>query len=118
MARRVKLTDVEGEIRNVRFGNSLMIPALHFVCPICLEANGGVRAGVHSHMVPFRWNETPGRSGAPITHVWGHDGGRGVDDLTLSPSYLARGGSCRFHCFVRNGVLEVLSDSTTKWARR
>lgn len=109
--KRIALNAVEGEISWTRFSDQLRLEAVTFVCPVCLEANGGKRPGVHSHMVPFRRGEATGVSAPPTTHVWGHTGGSTVDDITLAPSYLATGGGCRFHCFIRNGQVEVLADS-------
>lgn len=109
--KRIALNDLEGEIVWVKFNDQLRLETIFFVCPICLEANEGKRPGVHSHGVPFRRGEAKGASVLPITHVWGHTSGSTIDDITLTPSYLATGGGCRLHCFIRNGQVVVLADS-------
>ena len=82
--------------------------ALFFVCPVCLEQNGGKRPGVHGHVVPF---EKTGRR-SKDTLVWANPSGSTLDDLTLTPSYLATSrGFCRVHVFVTAGKLRILGDS-------
>lgn len=116
--RSIRLTDpmLEAELTRTDYGGGLIVPGLLFVCPLCLEANEGGRAGVHSHLVPYEPGAPAPRTWAPAGRkvlVWGNPGGSTLADLTLSPSYLAgsNGVGCRFHCFVRSGVLQVLDDS-------
>lgn len=75
-----------------------------FVCPKCLEANGGARPGVHGVIcwgpqVPQTTSPTPGR--------W-ELRGIGYDDLTLvagSSSVLITGPGCGAHFLVRDGAI-------------
>lgn len=110
----IKLTDLEGEIMNLQNGDSGgTTEGVWFVCPVCLDANGGKREGVHGHFVPFvRGQAAHGQDRG--RHIWGHTGGSTADDITLTPSYLALSSgprSCRLHAFIRGGVLQVLGDS-------
>lgn len=73
-----------------------------FVCPLCLAANGGVRAGVHSVIcwftgVPASVEPGPGR--------W-NPSGTGIDDLTFVPPGAVSVqliGGCNWHGFVIRG---------------
>lgn len=107
----IPLSDLDGEIMKVTHRGGFRTSAVRFVCPVCLEANGGDMAGVHSHMVFFIYCQRASSRYKNIAHIWGHAGGSGVDDITLQPSYLAETGDCRVHCFIRGGAVQLLGDS-------
>ena len=120
MRRDIPLTDpsLEAEITSTNHGNGVVTTGLLFTCPICLEANDGRREGVHSHLIPFE-PHGKGRKERGVL-LWDNPSGSTLADLTLAPSYLCRAPQvdehgvacgCRFHCFIRKGVMQVLSDS-------
>lgn len=100
----IRLTDpsLDAELRSTRYDGGSM-PSLWFYCPVC---------GDHYHVVHYR---PEGGTDPKLGHVWTHVSGSTLEDLTLSPSYLAtcpRGEqTCRLHIFVKNGVMQVLGDS-------
>ena len=102
-SRTVLLRDLGGELRPFNDeGASRMLVV--FDCPMCPGDSS------HRHAVCY----TPGeRASGPSRHVhiWGHASGSSVDDITLTPSFLARGHECRLHVFIRSGALVILGDS-------
>ena len=100
----VPLRELKAKLTTAKWGqadDAPSSPALLCLCPLC---------GEHSILIAYTHGQ-PQHSVRPgIGNVWGHVGGSTVDDLTLAPSYLALG-RCRLHVFVRDGQLEVLSDS-------
>lgn len=101
-----RLTDPElqAEIRGLRHEQHGFVGRhLWFRCPLCLE---------HWHAIAYQEGVRQHRQ-TPV-QTWGHVSGSTLEDLTLSPSYLAhpsRSHPCLLHLFVRNGVLQVLGDS-------
>lgn len=79
---------------------------VRFLCPACYEANGGP-IGTHTVCVAFEGRGVPPALGSQGEHGpsrWSVSG-HGLDDLTLSPSIDGtRGGGCRWHGWVQNGV--------------
>jgi hypothetical protein len=98
----LKLTDKRGSyLRQDKLEGA---DGIVFLCPKCLEANGGDAHGVHSviclapHVAlatrpgPGRWTMT----------------GKGYDDLTLSASAasIKLEGGCNAHFFIRGGEIQ------------
>lgn len=93
IAGRIQASEIEGHTCQVLF----------FECPLCPQ---------HLHAIHFGTCV-----GTGVMH-WDHIGGSSVEDLTISPSYLARsprGGrsprKCRLHIYIRSGIMEILPDS-------
>ena len=77
--KRIPLVDLDGEVTRVQLGSSgQTVPCVLFLCPVCLEANGGARTGVHSHLVRYEpgASRNPGVQGG--VHVWGNPSGSTV----------------------------------------
>jgi hypothetical protein len=75
---------------------------LRFQCPVC---------DTHGHLVPY----VTGTHHGPLSNganSWANPSGSTVEDITLSPSYVCEIEGCRLHCFIRAGVVQVLSDSS------
>jgi len=88
----IPLEKLSGEIREAE-GSPFTI--LWFLCPECDLS--------HYHMVPFHGGEPLENS--ELGKVWSRkDIQAGVEGVTLAPSYNSE---C-LHCFVKNGVVEVL----------
>lgn len=103
MSRDIALTELAAEIRAVTWEQGERTQALWFDCPLC--------GGDHRHLVPFREGRPAHGATSQGRNIWGHTGGTTTTDITLAPSYLATGGGCHLHAFVRDGVLQVLADS-------
>lgn len=106
----VPLSSLDAEIRTVEAPGGRSVPALWFRCPLCPDHPDHPDRS-HWRIVPYR--PEGGKIGGML--VWKHEAGETVEDLTLSPSYLAENASCRLHAFIRGGDLHVLDDSGAKW---
>lgn len=108
----IPLRELEGEVCDILWGDDVTSRCVRFLCPVCLRANGGDPAGVHSQVVPFFVGQRAHGRHPKIGNVWGHESGSTADDITVSPSYLATAaGCCRVHVFIRRGVVQLLADS-------
>lgn len=77
-----------------------------FVCPKCLQANGMVRAGVHSVIC---WNPSVPQTTSPTPGRWSFLG-TGVEDLTLvagSASVHLTGPGCGAHFHITDGEIRM-----------
>jgi hypothetical protein len=100
MSRNVPLTELDGDVTRIE-GMAAGTKAVLFLCPVCYD---------HYHLVTFEPGN-PQHGTINNQHRWGHINGSTVEDITLVPSYVATTQDCRLHCFIRNGVVEVLGDS-------
>lgn len=103
--KKIPLVELDGELTTVKMGERHT--AIIFRCPVC---------GEHSHLVPY--SPTGGRT--QHANVWRHTAGSTIEDITVEPSYMARADlsrragekrRCRLHCFIRDGVVQILGDS-------
>lgn len=102
--KRIPLTELNAEIHTVNWGE-WSSEGLWLDCPMCLDAEYP-----HHQLIPFiRDQRQHGDRDGRL--LWGHSSGDNVGDITLSPSFLARG-RCRLHVFIRDGFVEVLGDSS------
>lgn len=109
----VPLSKLHAEILNPsEFSSDWDGPSLRFQCPICEDPR-------HCwYVIPFK----PGANTSSKERVWGgsmplwgNPSGSTIEDLTLAPSILAQSGDDhRLHVFVRDGVVQVLSDSFSR----
>ena len=85
------------QIRSVRDGD-IQYEAIVFVCPGCKQMWETGNSGLH--MLPV--------NSSVKTPQWSWDGN--LEAPTLSPSVLTRYGDRVCHSFIKNGVVEFLSD--------
>jgi hypothetical protein len=102
------LTDLEGEFFVVapdksgfnRVDNVTQAQGVWFLCPKCFAENGG-NVGTHSVLIPFENRGVPAEF-CPGLPRWTLASGKGLTDLTVTPSILV-GLPCGWHGFITNG---------------
>ena len=105
----IQLSELNAEIRGTSWGDE-HADALWFDCPLNCDPKYG-----HRHVIPFEFGKSQHGKRPQIGNVWGHVSGDTIENITLAPSYLSETAGkvkrCRLHIFVRNGNVQVLSDS-------